>query len=278
MTRPASPLTLALAGLLATALAGCGGGGSGDSGSGGGASGSASVSSAGEDRTASGAVPSGYPSAAAGLDLTAPGTALSLEQSATVAWQPTQQLVGALQITVTAEHSTTFARSFKGWQLDDATKANAPYFVQATVRNAGTTDLSGQAVPLYGSAASGALVEASSFASDFKPCSPGVLPTPFGPGASADVCLVYLVPDGGTLQGVTFRPTEDFDPITWTGAITPLPTRTPQASAGAKPKTGKGKGKDRGAATAGPTPSTAASPSTMASTGAGAKASASPAA
>ena len=31
--------------------------------------------------------------------------------------------------------------------------------------------------------------------------------------------MVYLVGEGLKLAGVTFRPTEEFDPITWTGPI-----------------------------------------------------------
>ena len=212
-------LPLALAGLLAgAALAGCGGG-----------SGAADAPGASLDATGSattgadaGGSASGYPTAVTGLDLTAPGSTLRLGQDATVAWQPSQHLVGALRLGVTALHSTSFERSFRGWRLDAATKANAPYFVTATVRNVGRTDLSGERVPLYGAAATGALIEASSFATDFKPCGPSVLPTPFAPGARTKVCLVYLVPSGGRLDGVTFRPTEAFEPITWSGAVTPL--------------------------------------------------------
>ena len=225
MARQARALGLALGALLlaGTALTACGGSsdnGSGDNGSGGAASGSAAPS----EGTSTAVDASGYPTAVpSGVDLTAPGKALRVGQTATVAWQPTQKLVGVLDLTVTGLYSTTFEKSFKGWELDEATKADAPYFVTATVRNAGQSDLGGQAVPLYGSAASGALVEASTFATDFKPCSPGVLPTPFPAGASAQVCLVYLVPSAGALDGVSFRPTQAFDPITWSGEVTPLP-------------------------------------------------------
>lgn len=245
--RRALPLPLVLSGLLAgAALAGCGADSSGSAGNGSGsssgiASASSSATGAAETVASPGVVPSGYPSAAASTapdaSLTIPGTSLALGSSATVAWQPSQHTVGVLDLTVTALHKTSFKESFTGWELDAATKATAPYFVEATVRNAGSTDLSGQRVPLYGSAASGALVEASTFATDFKPCGPSVLPTPFPAGASADVCLVYLVPQAGALDGVTFRPTESFTPITWTGAVTPLapsPSVTPSGKASGK--------------------------------------------
>ncbi|HEU4567970.1 MAG TPA: hypothetical protein VFR99_08035 [Marmoricola sp.] len=229
MARLGRSLGLGLGALLlaCTTLTACGGSPSHDSGQG--ATGSPTGTSA-----ASGAA-SVYPSVPAGVHLTAPGTALHLGQSATVAWQPRQHLVGVLDITVTDIVSTTFAQSFKGWELDPVTTSSAPYFVKATVRNAGSTDLAGRAVPLYGAAASGALVEASTFASDFKPCHPGVLPKPFPAGATTHVCLVYLVPHAGALEGVSFRPTQSFDPITWSGTATPLPSGSPSVGASAAP-------------------------------------------
>lgn len=246
---PRRCLSLAVGALLAgTTLTACGGSSNGD---GDGATGSATPSASGTAATA-GSYPTGVPS---GVSLTSPGKALKVGQSATVAWQPSQQLVGVLDLTVTAMHSTTFAKSFKGWELDDATKANAPYFVTATVRNAGQSDLAGQAVPLYGSAATGALVEASTFATDFKPCSPSVLPTPFPAGASAKVCLVYLVPHAGSLDGVTFRPTETFDPITWSGEVTPLgKTGASSSASSARPPSGPPSGLPTSSPTSGGVP------------------------
>lgn len=211
-------LAAVVGGLLlgGTTLAACGSGGSPHSGP---------SSSAGGSVTA--AVASGYPSVSApGVTLTAPGKALQVGQTATVAWQPAQRVTGVLGLTVTALERTSFDQSFRGWELDDATKSNAPYFVTATVRNDGTSDLGGRPVPLYGLAASGALVEASSFATDFKPCRPSVLPTPFPAGASAQVCLVFLIPNGGALDGVSFRPSQAFDPITWSGLVSALPSPT----------------------------------------------------
>ena len=45
-----------------------------------------------------------------------------------------------------------------------------PYFVHATVENVGDTDLGGRAVPLYIVDGRNTLIEASTFASTFKPC------------------------------------------------------------------------------------------------------------
>ena len=41
------------------------------------------------------------------------------------------------------------------------------------------------------------------------------LPAKFTHGKRTSVCLVYFAPDHGKLAAVSFRPTQDFDAITW---------------------------------------------------------------
>lgn len=163
--------------------------------------------------------------------LTDEGEQLGLARTATVAWQPRQDLVGVLRVSVNRIERTTFEQSFREWKVDEPTRTYTPYFVHAYVTNAGETELGGLPVPLYGLSAANALIEPSTFASRFKPCHPSTLPAKFAPGEGVGVCLVYLVPDGGELAGVAFRPSEEFRPITWTGTIatlTPAPTPTPR--------------------------------------------------
>lgn len=169
---------------------------------------------------------SAYPSGAAtGVIMTEPGAQLSLGQDATVAWQPRQGLVGTVRIRVERIERTTFARSFRDWRVDKATASYTPYLVRASLTNLAANDPGGQAVPLYGQSAAGALVEPASFRTTFKPCHPSTLPTPFATGSTTTACLVYLVPNGGELVGVAFRPTEDFQPIVWSGPVTTLGAR-----------------------------------------------------
>ena len=143
-----------------------------------------------------------------------------------------QGVVGVLDITVTRLEKTSFGKSFVGWDLDQGQKNSQPYFVRATVTNRGDTDLGGKKVPLYIVDGHNTLVEATTFASEFKPCEPGVFPKKFKTGKSIDACLVFLSPKNGDLTAVSFRPTQDFDPITWTGEL-----KKPK-----KPKPDKGKG------------------------------------
>jgi hypothetical protein len=186
--------------------------------------GSASPSASAAVDDAASASPSTAPDAAlpvpAGTTLTAPGTALTAGTPATVAWQPRQDLVGVVDVTVTALERTTLKRSFTGWKIPDGTLTAAPYFVRATVTNRGETDLGGQGIPLYAADAAGTLVEPTTFASVYKPCRRGTFPASFAPGATVEACLVYFLPGGGQLSGVTFRPSQDVAAITWTGEVT----------------------------------------------------------
>jgi hypothetical protein len=169
-----------------------------------------------------------------GVDLTDQGATLEVGETATVAYEVRQGVVGVLDITVTRLEKTSFAESFVGWDLTDETKATKPYFVRATVANRGETDLAELRLqPLYIVDGTDTLIESTLFGSTFKPCSPNAFPAPFPSGATVDLCLVYLAPNKGDLVAASFRPTEADVPITWTGELQkPKP-----------PKGEKGKGK-----------------------------------
>jgi hypothetical protein len=219
-------LALALAGTLA--VAGCSG-----------------SDSAGSDGGSSSTAPTGSSSASPylevpdGVELTAPGSHLEVGDTATVAWQPRQNLIGALEITVTSLEQTTIKKSFGAWQLSQQAQKSTPFFVHATVQNVGDTDLGGRDVPLYVVNDQNVLLESTPFASAFSACPSTPLPDKFKPGSKEDVCLVYLAPDHGTLEAVSFRPEETFDPIIWTGDVT---TYKPAKD---KPKKGKKKSKGK---------------------------------
>lgn len=164
------------------------------------------------------AAPSDYLDVPDGVQLTAPGSQLSVGQTATVAYEPRQGTVAALDIKVTRLRKATFAQ-FIGWKLDKKIKQTTPYFVDVKVTNVGDTDLGGRLVPLYIVDGQNRLIEASIFTATFHPCPGATLPKKFGTGDTTRACLVYLSPDHGDLTAVSFRPTQAFDPITWTGTV-----------------------------------------------------------
>ncbi|WP_156390950.1 MULTISPECIES: hypothetical protein [unclassified Nocardioides] len=172
-----------------------------------------------------------------GVTLTPQGTHLEVGDQGIVAYEPRQDEVGVLDLTVTKLEQTTTKKTLAAWQLTDAQQKSTPYFVHVSVKNVGESDLGGRRVPLYVVNEANLLLESTPFASSFQACPSTALPKPFGPGATADVCLVYLAPNHGQLEAVSFRPEETFDPIIWTGEITKYVAPKP-----AKKKKKKSKG------------------------------------
>lgn len=171
----------------------------------------------------------------ADVELTAQGTELEVGEPATVAYEPRQGMIGALDIKVTSLERAGFSL-FEGFELTKKTRKTAPYFVRARVTNVGETNLGERPVPLYMVDGENRLIEASVFGGEFKPCDGSTFPKRFRNGDSVKVCLVYLAPDKGDLTAVSFRPSQDFNPVTWTGEV---------GKAGAK-ETKKAKNKQKG--------------------------------
>jgi hypothetical protein len=153
-----------------------------------------------------------------GVELTTPGSQLSVGDHAVVAYRPRQDEVGALDIRVTSLQKTSID-AFDAWQLKPAQRKSNPYYVRATIENVGDTDLGGRSVPLYVVNEQNVLLEATPFASSFEPCPSTPFPERFKPGDRTRACLVYLAPNHGDLVSVSFRPEETFNPITWSGEI-----------------------------------------------------------
>jgi hypothetical protein len=171
----------------------------------------------------------------AGVELSPQGSQLKVGDTATVAYELRQGVVGVLDIKVTRLEKTSFKKSFAGWDLDQAQKNSNPYFVRVTLTNRGETDLGGKRIPLYIVDGTNTLVEATTFASSFTPCQPGEFPAKFKPGRSMKACLVFLSPKKGALTAVSFRPTQEFDPITWTGELQkPKPPKPDKGKKGKK--------------------------------------------
>lgn len=194
---------LAVALTCAVAAAGCS---DGDTGSSGGS------------RESPVATPEGPPSASSDASLTEPGTTLGLGEQATVAWRPNADVVAVATVAVRRLVRARL-RDLRGWRLDDQSRASALYYAKVTATNAGDEDLGGLALPLYVVDDAGGLVPASTFGADFDRCPSTPLPVPFGPGDSASLCLVFLVPEGGGLAGVELRTAPDGEGVGWVGEV-----------------------------------------------------------
>jgi hypothetical protein len=195
---------------LALVLSACGGGGSSTPGAGS----SGTTSSPGQG----GSPPTSSATTVQGVALTAQGSRLTLGQAAKVSWQPNQKKVGVLKLAVTKLQRVPMS-TFHDWRLGPATQKSTPYFVHTKVTNLGKSNLSHVPVPLYLLDQRNTLLQSSTFRAQFTACPSTPLPAKFTHGKRVSVCLVYFAPDHGTLDAISFRPTQDFDAITWQGPL-----------------------------------------------------------
>jgi len=160
-----------------------------------------------------------------GTDLTGQGSKLAFGDTGTVIFEPSEGRGTVLQLTVKGVKQGSLD-DFKGFILDDSYKQKASYYyATVTVKNVGEGDVGGVGVPLWGVNSANTLLPAVNFTTSFKPCSSKPLPKSFPKDATLSTCLVYLSPDKGKLESVSYRPSQEFNPITWTGDITtPKPT------------------------------------------------------
>ena len=114
---------------------------------------------------------------------------------------------------------------FKDWRL-----TGPPLEVDAVLRPRDGAQprlrpLTGVPVPLYVLDDRNTLLEPSTFRARYDACPSRPLPPTFKRGKKASVCLVYFAPDHGKLVAVSFRPTQDFDAITWRGPVVEAKTK-----------------------------------------------------
>ena len=101
--------------------------------------------------------------------LTDPGSELGLGEKATVAWQSAPGRGRRPGRQGTASWCTATSRPSRTGSSTRQSAASALYYVTVTVANVGDTDLGGGRIPLYVLDGAGALVESSSFKTDFEP-------------------------------------------------------------------------------------------------------------
>ena len=155
-----------------------------------------------------------------GIELTEAGAKLEFGESADVAYEPNPQRSSVLELTVDKVQQGSIA-DLGSYVLDEKTRASTPYYVSVTVKNVGTGDVGRTPIPLWAVDANDTLIQASTFTNAFATCPSKPLPQSFAPAAETSTCLVYLIPDKGTLTGVSYRPVQAYAPILWTGTVEP---------------------------------------------------------
>lgn len=162
-----------------------------------------------------------------GVELTRPGSDLRFGESAVVVAEPDRGPSTVLELRVVGARRAPLS-DFSDFRLDEAyTKRASYYYVEATIENVGEAGLGGAPVPLWGVDGDNTLLPPVTFTTDFPRCPSVALPDPFVPGDSVRSCLVYLAPNRGVLESLSFRPDQAFDPIEWTGRVDPVRQQRP---------------------------------------------------
>ena len=157
------------------------------------------------------------------VKLTDQGTTLGFGDTARVIFETTETRGTVLELKVVGVQQGTLA-DFKGFILDDSYKKNAAYYyARVQVKNVGEGVVGGVGVPLWGVNESNTLLPAVNFTTSFAKCPSKPLPRRFAPGDALSTCLVYLSPNRGKLKAVSYRPSQEYNPITWTGPIAKAP-------------------------------------------------------
>ena len=159
-------------------------------------------------------VPDGF-ELPSGVTLTQGGSSVPVGSPATVVYQLADGAASAVTVTVSAIDPGTID-DFRFFSLDEATKKSSPYYVKVSVRNDGPAGLGGAALPIFAFDSTGTNLPANDIVGSFAPCPTPTLPESFLPGGTADVCLVYLLPEGRTLTSVNLQTGTTKDAIRWT--------------------------------------------------------------
>jgi hypothetical protein len=158
-------------------------------------------------------VPKGF-EVPAGVTLTEGGTNLAKGKPASVIYQIADKTRSVVTVAVTDVKKGNI-KDFKFFSLDDETKQSTPFYVRATVKNAGPAGLGAAPIPLYAHDSDNTISLPNELVGEFRPCPNGTLPKSFLPDAAAKVCLVYLLPKGATLTSIDLKTTDQKDTITW---------------------------------------------------------------
>jgi hypothetical protein len=173
--------------------------------------------------SASAASGAGSTSSPAKSGTTAPGTGLSVGQTATVAYTPLTSSGNGkprtLKITVTSIRTGSSA-DLKAADVSGAPKGSLPQYATETVTNLGplSIDVDGTSDAIQGIDHGGNQQDPVSFIGDFPPCNENSSTTPVAPGTSFHTCLTYLV--SGGIAKVGWTGTDDYmsSPVTWSGS------------------------------------------------------------
>ncbi|HUQ00191.1 MAG TPA: hypothetical protein VM093_06995 [Aeromicrobium sp.] len=170
------------------------------------------VAACGSDPKPRPVVPDGF-DVPKGVRITDGGAKRQLGKPATVVYQIEQRAASAVTVTVTSVVQGDLARDFQFFNLPEEVKTSTPLYVHLHVRNEGPSGLGGVALPVLLRTASNKVFPPNDLVGDFRPCPHPALPASFLAGSVADLCLVFLVPEGQKAKSIDVQTGEPRDAI-----------------------------------------------------------------
>ena len=148
-----------------------------------------------------------------GVHITEGGAKRPLGKPATVVYEIEQRAASAVTVTVTEVVEGDLARDFRFFNLPEEVKSSMPVYVHVRVKNEGPSGMGGVALPILIRTDKDQVFPPNDLVGDFRPCPKAALPASFLAGATADICLVYLLPEGQQAESVDVQTGEPRDAI-----------------------------------------------------------------
>lgn len=137
-----------------------------------------------------------------GVRITDGGAKRQFGKPATVVYQIEQVAASAVTVTVTEVVVGDLATDFRFFNLPEEVKSSTPLYVHVRVKNEGPSGLGGVALPILLRTTTDQVFPPNDLVGDFRPCPKSALPASFLAGATANICLVYLLPKGQKAESV----------------------------------------------------------------------------
>jgi hypothetical protein len=163
--------------------------------------------------------------ASAGGGLTAPGTTLTLGETAHVTYKPLTATDDKNLFTVDATAEKIEKGSiddFKNISLDESQKSSTPYYVTVKIENTGKEiplgDMEGDPDLKFGAMDDRGQEQPSiTFIGDFERCEDTDAPKPFAKGKSYESCLAFLVGGDGSITEARWKGSDKYilKPVAW---------------------------------------------------------------
>ena len=149
-----------------------------------------------------------------GVTLTSGGSTVEVGTPVSVVDEPDN--AAATVITVEVDQiERGKPKDLAGFDLDGVANGSVPYYVDASIRNAGPAVLARADLPLYGLDSGDEYFPPTAVRGAIDSCKPLELPSKLDRGGAVKGCLVFTVPPKRNFTGVQVRTSDLENPVTW---------------------------------------------------------------